>query len=154
MGIVKAEYSATDMLVFLLRNIAYSNAVLTAAKLTTQDRRDFWPIVSSGRISFQRLCDAAIFATSTPKHGRPRLQSQIPSGATSRATSVSLEGVDGLSIQATAEDATVAATKKKRQYMQYKTVPNVHIGHHYVDVLNRYGLPSLLMVFAGEQKHK
>ena len=144
-GIVKPCSSATDMIVFLLRNIAHSNAVLTTGKLSTQDRSRFWPIVSSGRISFQRLCEAAILVTSMPKRGRQGDQPQIPSQASSRASSVDSNAT---------EDPTMVATKKKKQYSQYKAVPNVHIGHHYVDVLDRYGLVSLLTVFAGEQKHK
>ena len=143
-GSMDAASSATDMLVFLLQNIAHSNAVLLAGKMSTQDRSQFWNIVRVGRASFQRLCEAAILAMSMS--GRcGRLKPQIPSQPTSRAPSVD---------SAASEDAMATASKKKKQYMQNKAVPNVHIGHHYGDVLDRYGLVSLLTVFAGEQKHK
>ena len=144
-NIFRPDSSTADMLVFLLKNIAHTKAVLTTGKLTTQDRSRFWPIVSSGRISFQRLCEAAILVTSMPKRGRQRTRFQMPSQPSSRTTSVDSNAT---------EDTTVAATRKKRQYAQYKAVPNVHVGHHYMDVMDRYGLVSLLTVFAGEQKHK
>ena len=160
-GLVKPEYSAADMLVFLLRNIAHSNAVLTAGKLLKQDRNDFWSIVRAGRLSFQRLCDAAIFATS-PKSRRPGLLPQVSSACgshtTSRASSVDSQGVEAPSIVpsilSATENPASKEERKKDRYTQFKSVPNVNIGHHYVDVLSRYGLGSLLMVFAGEQKHK
>ena len=153
-GFVRPDSSATGMLIILLKNIAHSNAVLTTGKLSTQDRSRFWPIVSSGRVSFQRLCEAAVLATSMPKRGRQRGQPQVPVQASSRATSVDTDVVETSSLQPATEDAALVASKKKKQYLQYKALPNVHVGHHYVDVLDRYGLVSLLTVFAGEQKHK
>ena len=136
------------------------NAVFTAGKLSKQDRNEFWSIVRAGRLSCQRHCDAAILATSLKS--RPGLLPQISSACgshtTSRASSVDSQGVEAPSIVPSILSATEnPASKKERkkdQYTQFKSVPNVHIGHHYVDVLNRYGLVSLLMVFAGEQKHK
>ena len=153
-GFVRSDFSATDMLIILPKNIAHSNAVLTTGKLSTQDRSHFWPIVSSGRVSFQRLCEAAVLATSMPKLGRQRGQHQVPSQASSRATSVDSNVVETSSMLPATEDAAVVATRKKKQYSQYKELQNVHVGHHYVNVLDRYGLVSLLTVFAGEQKHK
>ena len=149
-NIVKPDSSAANILVFLLKNIAHSNAVLTTGKLTTQDRSQFWPIVSSGRISFQRLCEAAILATSMPKRGRQITRFQTPFVTSSRTTSVDSNATTDSNAS---EDAT-AVVGKKKQYVQYKAVPNVHIGHHYMDVVDHYGLVSLLTVFAGEQKHK
>ena len=173
--------SVTDIIVFILSNIGRSNAILTANELTTEDRRLFWPTLMTGRTSFQKLCEAAILATAMNARGnqrstrlqprsqhlraasrqsraafrQPRAASQ-QSRATSQQSRASSQATSVADSQVAVGDdpSTNITSKKERDYQQFKTVPNVHVGHHYNDVMERYGLVSLLMVFAGEQKHK
>ena len=159
--------SVTDIIVFILSNIGRSNAILTANELTTEDRRLFWPTLMTGRTSFQKLCEAAILATAMNARGnqrstrlQPRSQHLRAASQQSRATSqqsrASSQATSVADSQVAVGDdpSTNITSKKERDYQQFKTVPNVHVGHHYNDVMERYGLVSLLMVFAGEQKHK
>jgi hypothetical protein len=48
----------------------------------------------------------------------------------------------------------LSVAQKAVKYRQWAQRPNVHIGLHYVEVLRRYGLVSLVMVLPGELKHK
>ena len=57
---------------------------------------------------------------------------------------------------AVADDINVgklSVAQKAVKYRQWACRPNVHIGLHYVDILRRYGLVSLLMVLPCELKH-
>lgn len=48
----------------------------------------------------------------------------------------------------------LSTAQKAIKYGQWAGRPNVHVGLHYVDDLEQYGLPSLQMVNPGEMKHK
>jgi hypothetical protein len=48
----------------------------------------------------------------------------------------------------------LTVAQKAAKYRQWAERPNVHVGLHYGEVVDRYGLVSLMIVLGGELKHK
>ena len=168
--------SAVDIITTVLVHNVRANILLTADELTVDERQPekFLEIVVTARRLFQGFCNAAANASSSRRRSRAGSIASVAPTTVGMSSGPSTLGLGvGVELGAVEEmvvfedhdvfesgrrpdDPTVQemTTRKATQYRQWLARPNVHIGLHYVDVMQEYGLPSLMMVLAGEMKHK
>ncbi|RYC54491.1 hypothetical protein CHU98_g11716 [Xylaria longipes] len=151
------DATAVDILIGVLTATVRTNCLLGGTQTESRDPKAFMDTVYKGRQLFQKLCAAASIAAGRPRRG------DAASRASSKGTILSLAPSEGpgsamASIEQDVEgDINVdhlSASQKSEKYTQWANRPNVHVGLHYRDVFNRYGLVSLLMVLSAELKHK
>ena len=113
-------------------------------------------IVAHGRTRFQSLCKAASKSINlnprrlaTPTHSgarTPRSHQNIHDPAPAIGDLLTGGGLHS--------EERCLLKKQETQYMMDSKRPNVHVGLHYKEMMDEYGLPSNMNVLIGEDKHR
>ena len=126
---------------------AKSNSILMGNYITQEDRARMEDTIKLGRTQFQALCMAASksIRLNPRRHATPRSGSATPFfGRSSQAPLLSV-----------ADDNDKETLKKQEsQYAMDSKRPNVHVGVHYKEMMEEYGVPSNVNVLIGEDKHR
>ena len=125
------------------------------SEISPQDRENFNNIVLRGRKRYQELsrCAANYYNKIRQEEG---LATPAPeSASTSRNPTPALTAfkVPSKSRSKAAEESQ-SLKEKQQQHMKNVNRPNVHVGLHYAQIMEEYGLPSLCNVLIGEDKHR
>lgn len=132
---------AVDVIVVAFAAVAKSNAILMANALSIDDRSSLDEKVSTARLCFIELLEAAALAVTR----NPRSRSATPNFSRADTPSHTMDA-----------DPTAAPKepKKAEELRADQRRPNVHIGVHYADHVKEYGLASNCNVLIGEDKHR
>lgn len=130
--------------------VAKSNSILMGDHLSVEDRQSFVNIIIRARTQFQELCEDS--AESIKSNSSFRAQPTSRRG--------SLQGTPVLqpdiNLNLTTKQLEAVAMEKKREtlFRNMAKRPNVHVGLHYKDIMDEFGLPFLVNVLIGEDKHR
>ncbi|KAI1811386.1 hypothetical protein GGS20DRAFT_588590 [Poronia punctata] len=171
-GIRRGEFGEDPDEIDILVKILVSN-VSTVILLTTdnlpvqyRDTGRFNEQVKQSRRLFQLFCEATSTAVSRRSQSRsaepvgsmlPTVASgteAIESGPAAVSAAIAIQSVEEIEDPQVGLEPVEMTTAKSTKYKLWMSRPNVHIGLHYQEVLEEYGLPSLPNVIVFEIKHK
>ena len=78
----------------------------------------------------------------------------MDSGPRAVEDAIVIQSIEEMEDPRTAMQSVELTTAKSTKYKLWMSRPNVHIGLHYGDVADEYGLVSVVMVLVFELKHK
>lgn len=130
--------------------VAKSNSVLMGSEISELDRVNFDSIVIEGRKRYQELSKCAANYIKKVRHEGGMATPAIP-GSPSSSTSQFLKPTISRS---KVEEESKQLKQRQNQHMNNLNRPNIHIGLHYGQLMEEYGLPSMCNVLIGEDKHR
>lgn len=163
-----SDTSPVSYIVSCFATIAKSNSLLTAPRITKADRLNFKAIIAQSRHCYQSLCHDSSVSVMT----NPRSRASVVAGSRAGSRRGSRSGTPAVPSrqQATLESTPLVApiapmnlvlmskeaTEGTRavQFQNDSKKPNVHIGLHYEDTMEEYGVPANAIVLIGEDKHR
>ncbi|KAI0599024.1 hypothetical protein F4775DRAFT_591811 [Biscogniauxia sp. FL1348] len=160
-----AGIGPVDILIKVLVENAHSNILLTADYLPAdmRDMKFFDNQIKFSRRLFQKFCSATAQATASRRGTAEALENiptvasgteAISSGPMAVSHAVAIQSIEEIEDPRTAMESVEMTTAKSSKYKLWMSRPNVHIGLHYGDVMDEYGLVSVNMVIVFELKHK
>ncbi|KAJ5855191.1 hypothetical protein N7534_007734 [Penicillium rubens] len=126
-----------DIIVLAFAAIARSNVLLSSRSMSQKDRESIKKTVERARSGLQGLLEAAAVASQEIRRSRSRSQSVFP-------------GAEGTPDRQTSAPNT---NKKGTSFREMQRRPNMHIGVHYADDAELFGVPMNNNTLPGEGKH-
>lgn len=171
-GLFGQAPDTADIMVKILVENVRTNILLTTERMPDRDMARFDAQMKLSRRLFQSFCDAT--AQSVASRGRRRssvsagpssaMPSTLPTvasgtgdietGPQAISAAIAIQSTEEIEDPRTAMQSVELTTAKSSKYKLWMSRPNVHIGLHYGDVADEYGLVSVTMVIVFEMKHK
>jgi hypothetical protein len=129
--------------------VAKSNSLLMGTSISATDRADFNAIVLQGRQRYQDLCKCA---SRYVKKVREEQGLATPVMGSRAGTPVGF--AKPTKSRTNMAEESQELKEKQQQHLNNTHRPNVHVGLHYTEMMDQYGLPSLCNVLIGEDKHR
>ncbi|KAJ6185889.1 hypothetical protein N7519_007190 [Penicillium mononematosum] len=126
-----------DIIVLAFAAIARSNVLLSSRTMSQKDRESIKKTVERARSGLQGLLEAAALASQEIRRSRSRSQSIFL-------------GAEGTPDRQTPAPST---NKKGTSFREMQRRPNMHIGIHYADDAELFGVPMNNNTLPGEGKH-
>ncbi|KAL7624010.1 hypothetical protein AAE478_001475 [Parahypoxylon ruwenzoriense] len=168
-GLFGSQPGPADIITRVLVENVRSNILLTTDRMGVGDRerQRFDGQLKQSRRLFQLFCktasDAIHARRSRTKSVRPSVMNiptvasgteVIASGPTAVSAAIAIQSTEEIEDPRTDMEPADVTTAKSTKYHLWVSRPNVHLGLHYADVMEEYGLASLPMVLIFELKHK
>ncbi|KAI1102952.1 hypothetical protein F4804DRAFT_247491 [Jackrogersella minutella] len=168
-GLFGPQPEPADIIIRVLVENVRSNILLTTDRMGVgdRDRQHFDGQLKRSRRLFQLFCKAASEALhercSKSKTAGPAATNiptvasgtgELASGLAAVSAAIALRRNEDIEDPRTAIQSVELTTAKSTKYHLWMSRPNVHMGLHYANVVDEYGLASVPMVLAFEMKHK
>jgi transposase-like protein len=131
--------------------VAKSNSLLIGTRISPEDKQEFNNLVLERRDRYQQLCNCA---SKFVKKVREDQGLATPAAGSRATTPVVASFKKPTKSRTNLAEESQQLKDKQQQHLNNTHRPNIHIGLHYSEMMDQYGLPSLYNVLIGEDKHR